>query len=145
MPVLLGLADKYINQQVQDYGVSSGRSLWPAPAALRGALSGGLPVAQGGRQGGRAVGGKDHLIFLYSNPTRCWMCLHALRGRSRYWPAPPAGSYRFLAHGTYGSNSPWSPTVNGQPLTPGTPPSMLSPSAISQPATADGAWLTQHG
>ena len=35
MPVLLGLAAKYINKQVQDYGVSSGWSLWPAPATLR--------------------------------------------------------------------------------------------------------------
>jgi hypothetical protein len=46
------------------------------------------------------------------------MCLHALRGMSQHWTAQPAGSYRFLDHG---SKSQWSPTVHGPPITPGTP------------------------
>ena len=49
------------------------------------------------------------------------MCLHALRGLSRYWTAPPAGSDRFLDHGHHGSTSQWSPTVTVPPRTPGTP------------------------
>ena len=55
------------------------------------------------------------------NHTRCWRCLHARRGRSRYWTAQPARSYRFLDHGNHGRQSQWSPTVHGPPRTPGTP------------------------
>ena len=49
------------------------------------------------------------------------MCLHALRGRYRYWTAQPAMSYRFVGHGHHGRQSQWSPTVTVPPITPGTP------------------------
>src|SRR5215471_5533875 len=55
------------------------------------------------------------------NPMRCWRCLHALGGRSRYWTAQPSGSYRFLDYGNHAINSPWEPTLNGPPITPGAP------------------------
>jgi hypothetical protein len=38
----------------------------------------------------------------------------------RYWTAQPAVPYRLLDHGNHVSKSPWEPTVNGPPITPGT-------------------------
>jgi hypothetical protein len=68
------------------------------------------------------------------------MCLHALRGRLRYWTAQPAGSYRFLDHCHHVRNSQWSPTVHGPPITPGTP---LSRCDLTEPLPL-AVCLSQH-